>query len=139
MNCSAYKNSIIIKKNEQLEHFRTSAQVSCYHSTQSSKLSYKKARNITGSDCITSLCYCSNTKQGNPLGFPPPVVPPQHAFKPFIRPSKAIAVPPAHPSCSCVIPRSPIRREITLGEKLSLGSSQHINWINYSMKLRANH
>lgn len=139
MNCSAYKNSIIIKKNEQLEHFRTSAQVSCYHSTQSSKLSYKKARNITGSDCMTSLCYCSNTTTGQPPVVPSSSGSPQHAFKPFIRPSKAIAVPPAHPSCSCVIPRSPIIREITVGEKLSLGSSQHINWINYSMKPRANH
>lgn len=64
------KIALLLKKNEQLEHFRTSAQVSCYHSTQSSKLSYMKARNITGSDCMTSLCYCSNTTTGQPPGVP---------------------------------------------------------------------
>lgn len=71
MNCSAYKNSIIVKKKEQLELLRTSVQVSCYHSTQSSKLSYRKACNITGSDCMTLYAIAAILQQGNPPVGPP--------------------------------------------------------------------
>lgn len=56
INCSTYKNSIIIKK-EQFEHFRTSVQMSYCDSTYSSKLKYMKTCKITGSDCMTSLFY----------------------------------------------------------------------------------
>lgn len=157
INCSTYKNSIIIKK-EQFEHFRTSVQMSYCDSTYSSKLKYMKTCKITGSDCMTSLFYgygndSLETNSSMLLvlqpswdvllnGAVPSLHPPQMLLRPSsVRPGTDVAVWSVLRSSDSVIPRSHVQTQITAGEKreaVPFGSSQHVSWINYSMKLHAN-